>query len=1079
MNGSDDPHSNGTDSKGPQTGPIAWMARNGVAANLLMLFLLVAGIVSALDLEQEVLPEFTLDIIEVRVRYPGATPQEIEDGVIKRIEERIEGVEGIDEITATAYEGVGMVRAELELGEDVDQRRDEIEAEIGRITSFPEDIERPEITELTSRQRVMELAIWGDTDLRSLKELAYRVEDELSRKPEISYVTLAGVKDYEISIEVPRDRLRAHGLTLADVASAVRRSSLDLPAGDLETNEEEMVIRVEGQRYRGDAFEDIIVVTTEEGDSLRLRDIAKVDDGFTDDPVISRFNGEPAVYVQIFRSGDEQVLEIADAVDRYLEHELPPILPPGVHATLWQDDSRRLESRFELLLKNAAIGLVLVVITLTLFLDLRLALWTAAGILVSFVGTFVVMRVLDVSINMLTLFGFILAIGIVVDDAIVVGENIFSERDRHDDRIESAIRGAKRVATPVIFAVSTTILAFVPMLFVPGTTGKFLGSIPIVVIGVLSLSLVESLLVLPHHLGVLRRHSQNKIVKVFDRVQGRVDRALGRFIDGPLARGLRFSTRHPMVVLSAGLAALMICVSIVASGLVKIMFFPDIESEFVTASVEMPSGTTASSSFDVAQHVADVGRNVASDLNEGLPEEEPDLVRNVVLSVGRPPIPTGPPQEQMGVLQASTASVVFHLSSPEERSMPAAEFEQAWRDAVGEMTGVESLSFSSNLVSFGADVQIELSVSEEERLDGVVRRVQDELRSMEGVYDVRNDREQGKREFELDLRDRGRALGLTLQGLGSQLRAAFFGEEAQRIQRGPEEVKVYVRLPKRERDAIEDLYGFRIRTPQGVELPLREVAEISEGRSPTTIERRGGRRIATVFAQVDPSITTGSEVSERLAETLLAELEREVEGLSYEFGGERREQQEAIPALRRNFLLALLAIYSVLAISFRSYGQAIVIMASIPFGFVGAIVGHLALGLDVTILSMFGIVGLSGVIVNDALVMIDFVNERLERGEGRRAAIVKGAQSRFRPIILTSLTTFLGVFPLVTEQSIQARFLVPLAVSIGFGVLVGTLILMFVVSALAELHLRRFRPGEARATPAGAASETDTPTDPG
>lgn len=1033
---------------------IEWMANNGVAANVLLAFVLFAGIFGALQLEQEVIPEIILDTIEIRVPYPGASPEEIEAGILERIEERLEGIEGIREITSTAAEGVGVVRAELDLGEDVRRRLDEVKSEIDRITSFPEEAEEPEIVEVTNRRRVMEIAIWGDADPRVLKQLAYRAEDEITRLPPVSFVEVTGMPAYEISIEVPRETLRAYGLTLPEIAAAVRRASLDLPAGDIETRDEDIVVRVQGQRYRGAEFEDIIIASGPAGDVVRLRDIATVQDAFADEPISTLFNGESAVLVQVFRTGDERVLDIADAVHAYVEERLRPSLPPGAHATVWQDDAELLASRFSLLLENGAIGIFLVIVTLTLFLDLRLALWVAVGILVSFIGTFAVMTIVGTSINMLSLFGFILAIGIVVDDAIVVGENAFSERRLGGSGIEATVRGTQRVAIPVFFAVLTTIIAFLPLLFVPGTTGKFIRTIPIVVISVLGLSLLESLFVLPHHLAVLAAEPRGRILRAFGRAQARVDRGMTRFIEGPLRRGLRLSTRHPGTVLAGGLAITLVCGGLVAGGFVKFVYFPRIESDYVTVAIRMPAGTPEHRTRAVARRIALTARDVGDAMQRELETDAADLVRNIVVGVGQTLQPTGPTDEGAAISLGNRGSVIVQLAGAEERDVPADLFEQRWREAVGELPGGVELTFVSDLVGFGAPVQVELSLENEARYGEALGRVEDALRRIEGVYDVTDDYEEGQRELQIGLLPAGRALGLTLEDLAQQLRAAYYGVEAERVQRGPEEVRVYVRLPPGERGALAQLYEYRIRAPGGGAIPLREVATIQPDRGPVTIQRRAGRRIATITAQVDPAVVTGDEVADVLGERILPPLADDFEGLEVELGGEQRERAESLPALWRNFSLALVAIFVVLAISFRSYGQPLVVMAAIPFGMVGAVLGHFMLGLDVSMLSLFGLVGLSGVIVNDSLVMMDFVNERLQLGDARSDAIVNAAESRFRPILLTSLTTFLGVFPLVIERSLQAQFLIPLAVSIGFGVLIGTFILMLVVSSFAELHLR-------------------------
>jgi multidrug efflux pump subunit AcrB len=1038
---------------------IGWMARNGVAANLLLVFIIVAGMLGVFTVPQEVFPEFTLDTIQIRVEYRGASPEEVEEAIVQRIEERIDGVEGVRRVTAVASEGVGVVLAELSLGTDEARALDDVKAEIDRIVSFPEDAEEPEVVALTARNRVMEIALYGDVDERTLRELAYRAKDDLASMPEISYVEVAGVREYEISIEVSKDALRAWGITLDEVAAAVRRASLDLPGGDVRTDREEILIRVEGQNYTRADFAEIIVRGSRDGATLRLDQIAEIHDGFEDVDLISRFEGQPAAFVQVFRTGDERVLESVELVQSYLAEELAPALPRGVEYTIWENEADYLDSRISLLLKNGRIGLVLVLIALTLFLNLRLAFWTAIGIFLSFAGTFAVMQALGASINMLSLFGFILAIGIVVDDAIVVGESIYHHRERGAGRMDAAIRGTRRVAVPVTFAVLTTVAAFTPLLFIPGTMGKFMGQIPTVVIAVLLLSLVEALLILPYHLTHLPRPGDERrdgFLGHIRRVQDKVQAALQRFIDGPLERGVRFAARRYGLVLAGATAIVLVVAGLVGGRYIRFSFLPDIEGEEVLAFLEMPEGTPAERTQEVAAYLERVGREVAEDLQAQLPEDHPPLVEAVFTSVGeRPSQSRGPSLAASPTfVQANIAELSFRLLDSERRELPASTFEQAWRERVGVVPEARTLTFNSVLIDLGAPVQVELSHPDTASLTRAVESLDAELERFTGVLDVRDDRGRGKRELLLELKPAARTLGVTLDDLARQVRAGFFGAEALRLQRGRDEVRVYVRLPADERNTIADLSDYRIRSPGGGAVPLSEVADVLFGVSASTIRRIDGRRIVTITADVNKAIVTGQEVNGALEREVLPALRASFPGLRHSFGGEQREQAEAIGGMARGFALALVVIYALLAIPFRSYVQPLIIMASIPLGFVGAALGHLIMGLDLGILSLFGIVGLSGVVVNDSLVFIDFINEERRSGKEMAQAIIDAAKIRFRPIFLTSLTTFLGVSPIIFERSIQAQFLVPMAVSLGFGILIATAIIMLVVPALSMLQHR-------------------------
>lgn len=1034
---------------------IEWMTRHGVAANLLMVFMVTTGILNAFTIPVEVFPELKLDTIAIEVEYLGASPAEIEESILQRIEDRVDGIDGLQDITSTAIENRGTVSVELAIGEDSASKLDEIKAEIDRITTFPAGAEQPEVRESTNRQRVIEIAIVGDIDERALKELANKVKDDLTLSDDISIIEVASVRDYEVSIEVDNATLRAYDLSLPQLANIVRQESLDLPGGEIESVNEDVVLRTLGRNYDRKDFGEIIVLTGRNGAQVKLRDIAQVEDGFRDEDLISLFDGRPAAFVKVFRTGDEQVLTVVDVVNTYLEEELTPMLPPETEVIIWRNDAEELDSRLSLLLKNGALGLILVVVTLALFLDIRLALWTSLGILVAFIAAIGVINGIDNTINQIALFGFILAIGIVVDDAIVIGENIYTENAKGGDPLEAAIRGAQRVSVPVLFAVATTIAAFSPLLLVPGVSGKFLGQMPTVVIILLLLSLAEAMLILPYHLSHQKFSEPTKPGSLLNRIQAIqavFSNQLARFVNGPLDRALRFVTGHPWVIVASAVAMIMLSFGFVAGGYVKVQFFPVVEGRYVTASMELKPGTPLAQTEEMAEHILRIGREIEAELQTRLPEDSAPLVSAAYVLVGSQDF-AAPPFGGVSILpDANKASVVLELLDPELRDFPAQEFQDRWREAVGEPPGISRLFFSSQLFNLGEPVQVEISADSPDTLSRAVDSVQADLQKIAGVFDVRNDMDEGKREIEVRLKPQARVYGLTLESLAQQVRAAFFGAESLRVQRGREEVRVYVRLPQDQRNSIADLKEYRVQIPGSGFVPLGAVADLSEGLSPSMIKRRNGRRIVAITANVDNVSITGQEVTAELEANILPQLAQQLPGMKYDFGGEQREQRRTLPVLASNFVMSLFAIYALLAIAFRSYVQPIIIMAAIPFGAIGAILGHLILGINLTLPGIFGIVGLAGVIVNGALVMMDFINEERTNGKTARVAIVDGAKSRFRPIMLTALTTFLGVFPLIIERSIQAQFLVPVACSIGFGVLFGTAVQLLLVPALAMIQ---------------------------
>ena len=1019
-----------------------------------MAFLLMMGITSISKVAVKLFPEVVLDQVQIQVVYPGASPTEIEESIIRRIEEKIASVEEIQEVKANALEGMATITVELLRGADTQKRLDEIKSAVDQIITFPVDAEKPQVRALSTQQRALQIVVAGATSEKELKELANRMKDDLTFKSGISIVNISGTREYEISIEASSDALRSQNLTLTDISAAIRNGSVELPGGEIETPTEELVLRTLGRNYNQKDFEEIVIATGANGSQILLSDVATVNDHFADTDLINLYNGVPAVMVNVMRIGDEQVLEIEETVQAYLKEELQPSLPKGVVAILSRNDASSIRDRLSVLIKNAVMGLILVLITLTLFLELRVAIWTSLGILISFVGVFAVMRYLNVSVNVLSSMGFLIAIGIVVDDAIVVGENIFARYQAGMSPLQAAIKGAQRIALPVVFAVATTVAAFSSLLSLPGAMGSLLGDIPMIVIGVLMLSVIEALLVLPFHLSHVsgKAKIENFFTRGLDKIHKKIGHIFQRFVDGPLDKALKFSTIHPWVIICAATSLLFITVGIMSGGHVKFNFFPVIEGKYVTANIELPTGATVERTEIVVARLEQGAIEVGEQFNS-LMGDNGDLIRSMTLIVGAQEgasaSPMGTPK---GSTQSNVATVIVELAPPELRGFPSSDFEEAWRSHMGAVPEARKLTFSSEDMGFGDPVYVELTATNEEVLPSAISEIEQALRQFNGVFDVRNNRDTGKREITVSLKPQARVYGLTLESLAFQVRAAFFGDESLRVQRGREDIRVYVRLPKNERSAVSDLDNYRIKTPEGGFVPLSEVAELKEGISPSTIQRRDGRRIIAVSANIDSHTITSSDVNDYISNTLMPQLQTKYPGLTYDFGGEQREQARTGPAIIMNCLYALIAIYAMLAIVFKSYIQPLIVLTVIPFGVFGAIVGHLIMGVNMSLISIFGIIGLSGVIINGALVMIDFMNE--ERANGRSAidAIVVGAKGRFRPIFLTSTTTFLGVGPLIFETSLQAQFLVPVAISIGFGVIFGTAILLLLVPALMSLY---------------------------
>ncbi len=1047
--------------QGEASGPLSYMAGNSMAANLLMLGIVIAGLVSLTGLVREAWPVFKFHTIEVAVAWRGANPQEIEESIIDKIEDQVRSLKDVHKVRSVAAPGVASVLIEMKTGADISEALDNVESAVSRIDNFPEGALRPLIAEADNSRSAVRLVIHGDVGERALKGFARQVESELDALPEVTRVEISGARDYEITIEVPARRLRALGLTLEDIAAAVREDSLNLPAGRIETTESQVRLRALGQRYVQRDFEDIVILARDDGTALRLGDIGIVRDGFRDSNLILRHQGEPAVFVEVFSAPNEQINDIANAALAHIAEVVEPAAPEGIGITVWNDESKQYTERAEILLKNGALGLLLVLIALTLFLEIRLAFWVSAGLAVTFVGALAVMLLFGISISTVSLFVFVLAIGIVVDDAIIVAESIDSERRRGTPALAAAIRGTRRIALPLTFAVLTSMAAFMPLLFIPGGIGEMWRAVPVIVIGMLAISLVESLFILPHHLsnlpGADRRMwpAERHLV----RIQQAVRTQLQRFSDGPLHRMLEFATAQPLVIIAGAVAALVLSISLIPAGIVKTTFADVAQSDFVTATVEMPDGTVAGRTSEVAEALRQAGLAVIGRAAEERELPLAELLTGDLLMVGQ-----GPRFEGGSVIispslnpRADLAFVQFKLVSAQDRDVTTIELAQRWREAVGVLPHARSVTITGEAFSLGNAVEAKLSHPDPARLAMITDETIARLREVAGVFDVRSDYVPSIREIQLRLLPEARSLGLTADSLANQARDAFVGAEAQRIQRDGEELRVLVRLPEAERNSIGDIERYPIRVAGG-DVPLSQVAAVELAASVTSIRREGGQRVVTIAADVDLTKITGNEANTILAQQILAQLAEEHPGLWYEYGGVQAQQIESLGSLFRGFIIAMLLIYSLLAIPLRSYLKPLIIMSIIPFGLIGVIVGHGVLGIAIGASTVMAVLGLSGVLVNDSLVMVDLIGQRIREGVAPRQAVIEGAKGRFRPIFLTSVTTFLGFTPLIFDPSIQAQFFLPFAASLGIGILVATGILMLVVPAISILQLQLTTP---------------------
>jgi len=1024
---------------------IHWMAKNHVVANLLMAVLILGGLIIGMGVKQEVFPEITMDKIQISITYPGAGPSEIEEGILLTIEDNLTAVEGIRQIKSTAFEGLGIVIVELDPENDADTLLQEIKSEIDRITTFPQDAEKPVISKLDNKREVISLVLYGDVSELNLREQAEQIRDELLQIDNITQIELSGVRPYEIGIEISEATLRQYRLTLDQVAQRVRLASIDLPGGIIKTSGNEILIRTKEKRYYASQYEEIRLLSQQDGREIRLGDIATVSDTFEENDIFARFDGQPAVMIKIYRIGDQKPTEISTAVLDYIDQKKPQ-MPTSIKIADWNDTSEIFRSRMDLLLKNAALGLIMVMIVLGLFLEIKLALWVMLGIPISFLGSLLLMPTVGVSINMISLFAFIMALGIVVDDAIVVGENIYEHRQKGKPFLQAACDGAVEVARPVIFAILTSIAAFMPLVFISGTMGKFIRAIPLVVISVLVISLVESLFVLPAHLSLGRpRKAGNGRPHFIERGRHRFSDAMKKFIAGPYHTLLHLCLEFRYVSLAIAIAVLLTSFGLVGGGIVKFRFMPKVEGDKITATVEMVQGTPASRSTQVQEMLLKTAQESIAELESDNPGE--NLKRHIYSIVGST-IAGGGPAGGRSSIGSNKTAVSILLTPSESRNISASRIGTLWRKKVGDITGAESVSFASNLVHMGSVIDIQLAHDNFDVLKTVSETVRRELDQYPGINDIGSNYSQGKKEIRATLTEQARTLGITEQNLARQLRAAFYGSEALRLQRGRNEVKVITRYPLEERQHLADLEKLHIRTSQGGEIPLHQAAILNEDFGFSTIQRTDRKRVINITADVDNKKANSDEIIADLKSGILSELQQDYPGLIIDMEGEMRERRDSMNSMRKGFGLALIAIFVLLAIPFGSYSQPLLIMTAIPFGFVGAITGHLLMGYDLSILSLFGIVALSGVVINDSLLLIDYTNSHRKKGQPPFEALLIAGKRRFRPILLTSLTTFFGLAPMLLETSTQAQFLIPMAISLAFGIMFATGIILLLIPSL-------------------------------
>jgi multidrug efflux pump subunit AcrB len=1022
---------------------IAWFARNHVAANLLMFTLLALGLGSLnFKIPLEVFPTIEPRSIQVVVSVPGAMPEDMETSVSIKLEEAVQDLEGIEDIVSIASEGSASLILTLDDGYEANDILSDVKNRIDAINNLPVEAERPAVSLAKRVREVISVAVAGEVSELEIRQIAERVRDQILDISGVTQVKLDAVRNYEISIDVKELVLQQYGIGLAEVALAVQNSSRDISAGSLKTDGGDILIRSSGQAYRKSEFENIVVLTQDDGSIIRMSDLAVVSDGFDESLVLTRFNGKPAALIDVYRVGQQSAIEVADKVKNYLL-ETTTTLPETVTVTAWRDRSLIVKKRLKTLSDNALQGGVLVLILLTLFLRPAIAIWVCIGIPVSFMGALLVMPIFGITLNIISIFGFIVILGIVVDDAIVTGENIYSHLRTSENSLDAVINGTKEVAVPVTFGILTTVAAFLPIAFIDGVRGQLFAAIPVVVIPILFFSLIESKFILPAHLKHLT-FGDNKPVKelrFYHLPLLKLQQWQQSFADGferavlhYYQPALRWVLHNRYLCLAMSVGALLILYAMLTSGWTRFIFFPKVQSELARATLEMPVGTP----FEITDRYVVSMVNAAEVLQLKYVDEADgeSVIRNVMATTGSGSSSSG----------GHYGRVFFEITAPEDResTVTSRDLVNEWRALIGPIPGAETLNFRAEIGHVSEPINIQLRGQVFTSLSFVAEKIKEKLAEYPTVFDISDTYSDGKEALQIRLKNEAYVLGLTRQQILRQVSEAFYGYEVQRIQRGRDDIRVMVRYPLEDRQSIQSLDQFLVSNVAGDRIPLSQIAEFIPEKSPASIRRIDLNRTVSVQADLDKTSTNMLVLQNELKE-YIDQLLVQYPDVRYSMDGEAKEQRESFSSLQWGLGFVLFIIYSLLAIPFKSYSQPIIVMAVIPFGAIGAVAGHWIMGMDLTLISLLGMLALTGIVVNDSLVLVDFINKRRSQTGDLLESVSSAAVSRFRPVILTSLTTFFGLMPLLFEESTQAQFLIPMAVSLGFGILFATIITLFLI----------------------------------
>ncbi|WP_213608358.1 efflux RND transporter permease subunit [Pseudoalteromonas sp.] len=1012
-----------------EKGLIAWFARNPVAANLIMVFILIGGLLTALTIRKQAFPQFESNWVSIQAIYPGAAPQEVEEGITIKIEENLEGTEGIKRLITYSNRGYAQAWIEIEEKYDAKEALDEIKTQVDSINTFPAGMERPVVQRDKFQQEVMILALYGDMSYYQLKELGNDIKDELQNLPHVNLVDFYSGLDYEIGIEISPDKLREYGLTFRDVSNAVQSFSTNMSAGQIRSDTGYISMRVEKQAYRGGEFEKLPLITLPDGAQIKLGDVATINDGFEEGLLYSKYNGKNSLTFEVDASKDQDITVVAKVLKKYLADKADQ-LPAGVKLSPIVDLTYYLEGRLDMMLDNMVWGGILVMLVLALFLPLRLAFWVMMGLPVSFLGAFLFMPIgfLDITINMVSLFAFIIVLGIVVDDAIVVGESASAEIEKHGHSLNNVIRGVKRVAMPATFGVLTTIAAFLPQAMASGPSAAFSKAIGVVIILCLIFSLIESKLILPAHIAAMNPRKPNP-KNPLHKLRNVVDSGLKHFVEHYYTPFIGRCIHYRYTVIIGFLCILIVSAGLFTGGMVKFVPNPKIPHDFPRISLEMNLASSEQATLETARKIENVLLSVDKELELQYGQS---MIRDLSVSLrGR-----------------TNASIMAILVEPHLRPIDTFELSTLWREKMPPLPGLKTLTIQDSIFGGGrddGDVSFRLEGKNADELKAVSSKLKAKLQSMEGVGDVNDSLQSATDEVQLDLKPLAYSMGLTLADVASQVSFSYYGLEAQRILREGEEIKVMIRYPQSERNSISNIQDTRIITPSGAEVSLSEIAIVKLVDGVSSIRRENSNRTVNVWAAVNSDQVEPFAIAQEIRDVYLPALLKNYPGVQSNVAGRIQEEMESANEQLRDFAISLMIIFALLAIPLRSYSQPLIIMSVIPFGVVGAMFGHMALGMTMSGLSMFGIIAVAGIVVNDSLVMVDFVNKARAEGVAIKEAVMQAGARRFRAVLLTSVTTFIGVMPIIMETSLQAKIVIPMAVSLAFGVLFATVITLILI----------------------------------